>query len=674
MKNTKARKEGIKKEKFYKFSISISFLIFITILYPGDGENLKKVYFRAGEIVPYDIISPFELKIPKEKEEIEREIEIVAKSIKPCIFKNPEFKENTGNIEIKNFILEKDKKIFMKKFNELYTTLVKKIIVEDKEILKKYGEKVILKEGENEKEVSLDEIMDIKDVEEIVKRKSEEFYSGKIKMQRIFYEIFLTSFKPNYKFDEDFTKRRIEEAKLSIVPYKYVILKGEKIIGAHERVTPQIEEKLSFLQKMLKQSGTRTFTNRLGIFFLFSLIFLIFYYITRFYFKKIYDDILNLTAHFINLIILILSSYILIKLNLDYYFVPFPFFVMISGIISSPLFGMFTNFLGSLYLSIYFGSSFQIFLFFIFIGTVGTLLIRFLKTRFYLYSNILVIFLTGFGITLFLSFVFGIKYEINKIFLGNLLSSVISISFLSVFLILYERVFGITTDFVLMELLNFYHPLLIELKNKAGGTFVHSEIVANLAESAAKALGANSLLARVGAYFHDIGKLLNPDYYAENQTEHNPHDKLSPKISALIVKNHVKYGVQLARKYHLPKEIINIIESHHGTTCMVPFYEKARISDPDIGEDEFRYQGPKPRTKEEAIIMLADTVEAAARSLEEVNPLKIREMVKEMIRRRFEDGQLDECDIKRKDLEKIEEVFIPILISQFHGRPEYKKF
>ncbi len=669
----KKRKEGIKKERIYKIILSIFFITLITILYPGDGRNLKKIYFRVGEIVPYDIISPVELKIPKGKEEIEREIEITKKSIKPYIFKNPEFKENIGSLEIKNFILEKDREIFVKKFNELYENLIKKIIVENKEIVKKYGEEAILKENGEEKIISLNEIMDIKEVEEIVKKKSEEFYPGNIKIQRIFYEVFLTSFKPNYKFDEEFTKRRIEEAKLSIIPYKYVILKGEKIIGAHERVTPQVEEKLFFLQETLKQRGANTFTNRLGIFFLFSFIFLIFYYITRFYFNKIYDDILNLSAHFINLTVLIFSSFILIKLNLDYYFVPFPFFVMISGIISFPLFGMFMNFLGSLYLSIYFGTSFVVFLFFVFIGTIGIILIRFLKTRFYLYTSILIFFITGSIISLFLSFVFGIKYDINKVLLGNLLSSVISISFLPLFLILYERIFGITTDFILMELLNLYHPLLIELRNKAGGTFVHSEIVANLAESAAKALNANPLLARVGGYFHDIGKILNPQYYAENQTESNPHDRLSPKISALIVRNHVKQGVQLAKKYKLPKEIINIIETHHGTTCMIPFYEKARISDPDAQEEEFRYPGPKPRTKEEAIIMLADTVEAAVRSLEEVNPLKIREMVREMINRRFIDGQLDECDIKRKDLEKIEEVFIPILISQFHARPEYKK-
>ncbi len=670
----KKRKEGIKKDRFYKFFISISFIILITLLYPGDRGNLKRIYFRVGEIVPYDIISPVELKVPKEKEEIEKEIEITKRNIKPYIFRNPEFKENIGNIEIKNFILERDKEIFMKKFNELYGNLIKKIIVEDKEILKKYGDEVILKEDGKEKEISLNEIMDIKDVEEIVKKKSEEFYPGNIKIQRIFYEIFLTSFKPNYKFDEDFTKRRIKEAELSIIPYKYVILKGEKIIGAHERVTPQVEEKLFFLQEMLKQRGVKTFENRWGIFLLFSFIFMIFYYVTRFYFKKIYNDILNLSAHFINLTTLIISSYILIKLNLDYYFVPFPFFAIISGIISSPLFGIFMNFLGSLYLSIYFGSSFAVFLFFIFMGTIGVLLIRFLKTRFYLYTSILIIFLTGSIITIFLSFIFGVKYDINKIFIGNLLSSVISISFLSIFLILYERIFGITTDFVLMELLNLYHPLLIELKNKARGTFVHSEIVANIAESAAKVIGANSLLAKVGAYFHDIGKLVNPDYYAENQTEYNPHDRLSPKISTLIVKNHVKYGVELAKKYKLPKEIINIIETHHGTTCMVPFYEKARISDPNIREEEFRYPGPKPKTKEEAVIMLADTVEAAVRSLDEVSPLKIREVVREMINRRFMDGQLDECDIKRKDLEKIEEIFVPILISQFHARPEYKKF
>jgi putative nucleotidyltransferase with HDIG domain len=675
MKNMKKREERkrIKRERFFKFFISFLFILVLTILYPQES-GFKKVYFKTGEIVPYDIISPFEFKIPKKEEEIKKEEEAFISKIKPYIFENPEFKEDIENIEIKNFISKKDKEYFMKNFKELYKNLSKKIIVEDKEILKKYGEEVVLIGKNFEKNIFLNEIMDMEDVKNTVREKSEEIYPHNPEMQRIFYEIFLTFFKPNYNFDEDFIKGKIEEAKISIFPYKEVVLKGEKIIGAHEKVTPQIEEKLQFLEKELKEKkGEKIFLKKFYIFLLFSFIFLIFYYITRFYFKRIYGEISVLLAHFINLFLLILLSHFFIKLNLEYYFVPLPFLSIISGIISPGIFGIFVTILGSIYLSTYFNFSFLSFIFFLFTGTLGVFLARFLKNRTFLYFSIMIIFFAGSLMTFLLSLTFEVKYEVQKILIGNLISGIISISFLMILLPFYERFFGITTDFVLMELLNLNHPLLIELQNRAPGTFAHSTLVANLAENGSRILGANPLIARVGAYFHDIGKLENPLHYAENQTGENPHDKLSPKISALIVKKHVKYGVQLAIKYKLPKEIINIIRTHHGTTVMIPFYEKAKIFDKNVSEDEFRYPGPKPKTKEEAIVMLADTVEATVRSLGEVNPLKIRETVSEMFKRRFMDGQLDESEITRRELDKLEDAFIPLLISYFcQKRPEYK--
>jgi len=666
-------KKRIKRERFFKFFISLLFLIILTILYP-EKSGFKKVYFKSGEIVPYDIISPFEFKIPKKEEEIKNEEEILISKIKPFIFENPEFKEDIENIEIKNFISKKEKEYFIKNFKELYKNLSKKIIVENKENLKKYGDEVILIEKNFEKNLFLNEIMDMEDVKRIVREKSEEIYSHNSEMQRIFYEIFLTFFKPNYKFDEDFIREKIEEVKFSILPYKDVVLKGEKIIGAHERVTPSIEEKLLFLEKEFKaRKNEMFFLKKFYIFLLFSFIFLIFYYITRFYFKKIYREIPLLSAHFINLFILILLSHFFIKLNLEYYFIPLPFLSIISGIISPGLFGIFVTLLGSIYLSTYFSFSFLSFLFFLFIGTLGVFLAKFSKNRTFLYFSIIIIFFAGSLMTFLLSFIFEVKYEIQKILIGNLISGVISISFLVILLPLYEKFFRITTDFVLMELLNLNHPLLIELQNKAPGTFAHSTLVANLAENGSRILGANPLLARVGAYFHDIGKLESPLHYAENQSGENPHDKLSPKISALIVKKHVRYGVELGMKYGLPKEIIDIIRTHHGTTIMIPFFEKAKISDKNVSEDEFRYPGPKPKTKEEAIVMLADTVEATVRSLEEVNPLKIRETVSEMFKRRFMDGQLDESEVTRRELDKLEDAFIPLLISYFcQKRPEYK--
>lgn len=669
----RAEKREISKEKLYKITISIIFLFFMTFLHPKKEAGIKRVYFKTGEIVPYDIISPFTFQIPKKEEEIQKEREIARKKVKPVIVRNREFRESIENIEIRNSLNENERKKIVFNLKSLYRELSGKLIIEDKRILREYGTEAVLLEDGFEKVVNLDNILDTTDLKKIVEKRAQDLYPKNSYLQRIFYEAFISIFRPPYIFDLEATNKRIEEIVLSVLSFKSVVLEGEKIIGAHERVTPEVEEKLSVLQGLIEEKGigVNFILKKIYLFVLFTALFLIFYYITRFYFKEIYNDIKILSALFINLFLLILLSYMAIKLNLPYYFVPFPFLALISGIISSPLFGVLLNFLGAIYISIYMNFMFPPFLFFILLGGLGAFLTRFLKRRFHLYFSVLIIFLFGTIFTLFLSHMFFEKYQLSYVLLGNLLSGIISVSLLSLLLVLYERFFGITTDFGLLELLNINHPLLLELSKKAPGTLVHSNLIASLAEAGARAIGANPLLARAGAYFHDIGKIANPEYYAENQKGENPHDKFSPQISALILKNHIKYGVELAKKYKLPQSIIDMIKTHHGTTLMVPFYEKAKMANSKVSEEDFRYQGPKPRTKEEAVLMLADTIEAAVRSLESPTPLRIREVVEEMIKRRFLDGQFDECNITRKDLEKIKDAFMPVLISYFHERPEY---
>ncbi len=675
MRNTKIRKEknNFKKDRFYRLLISTGFVFLATLLHPTHESGLKKVYFKTGEIVPYDIISPFTFQIPKKEEDIEKEKQIARSKVKPYIVRVEEPFKNIEKIEIKNSISKNEEKNLLLNLQELQKELSKKIIVMDKNLLKKYGDKVIVVENETQGLISIQELMDTIDIKNFVNGKGKTLYPKNNHLQSIFYEAFLSTFEPNYKFNLELTEKKRKEAEVSILHFKEIVLKGEKIIGAHEKVIPEIEEKLFVLnQSIYKGRGSKDLILRkLYIFIIFILIFMIFYYITSFHFKKIYDNIKLITVHFINLSLILIFSYILIRLKLPYYFIPLPFLPIISGVVSSPLFGILLTFIGAVYLAIYFDFMFIPFLFFILIGGIGVVLIKFLKRRFYLYFSGIIIFLCGTVLVLFFSYLFELKYYIPEVLLGNLLSGIVSISLLSLMLVFYERFFGITTDFILMELLNINHPLLLELSREAPGTFAHANLIANLAESAARAIGANPLLVRVGAYFHDIGKMANPEHYAENQKGVNPHDKLSPQISALILKTHIKYGIELAKKHRLPDSVINMIKTHHGTTLMVPFYEKAKMANPNINEADFRYPGPKPGTKEEAVLMLADTVEATVRSVESPNPLRVREVVEEMIKRRFFDGQFDECEITRKDLDKIEEAFIPILISYFHERPEY---
>jgi putative nucleotidyltransferase with HDIG domain len=256
---------------------------------------------------------------------------------------------------------------------------------------------------------------------------------------------------------------------------------------------------------------------------------------------------------------------------------------------------------------------------------------------------------------------------------------------------LLEHLFRITTDVSWLELSDLNHPLLRRMTIEAPGTYHHSLVVANLAEAAAEKIGANATMCRVCAYFHDVGKLVKPQYFTENMSfERNPHDDLAPTMSALIIIAHVKEGVDLALKHKLNQRIIDIIQEHHGTSLVYYFYQRAlqqqedaraggkimniREEDiPEVQEESFRYPGPKPQTKESAIVSLADIVESASRSLEKPTPQKVEQLVNELIEERIADGQLDECDLTLGELRVIAEKFRFTLMTMLHTRIAYPK-
>lgn len=237
-----------------------------------------------------------------------------------------------------------------------------------------------------------------------------------------------------------------------------------------------------------------------------------------------------------------------------------------------------------------------------------------------------------------------------------------------------ESGFGIISSFRLIELSNPNHPLLKKILMEAPGTYHHSLMVANLAEAACEAIGANGLLARVGCYYHDIGKTRRPGFFVENQMNgFNPHDQLPPDASSDIIIAHVEDGVKILEKHKMPREIIDVAQQHHGTTLVKFFYYKAKELDEKVEEEQFRYSGPKPQSKENAIICIADSVEAAVRSMKEPSAEKIRDLVHAIAQDKLMDGQLDECDLSIKELKIIEKVFCETLNGTFHSRIEYPK-
>ncbi|MBN1822973.1 MAG: HDIG domain-containing protein [Endomicrobiales bacterium] len=237
-----------------------------------------------------------------------------------------------------------------------------------------------------------------------------------------------------------------------------------------------------------------------------------------------------------------------------------------------------------------------------------------------------------------------------------------------------ESFFSKTTNLKLLELADFNQVLLKRLMIESPGTYHHSLIMASLAEQAAESIGANSLLARVGAYYHDIGKLKNPDYFIENQQPNaNPHDPLSPSMSSLVIISHIKEGIALAQKHGIDRVIQDCIEQHHGTSLIHYFYHRALEENKEIPSENFRYPGPKPRTKETAILMLADAVEAASRSLDDPSPGRLRDLVEKVINNKFTDGQFSDCPITLHDLNSIAESLVSTLSGIHHARIEYQK-
>ena len=253
------------------------------------------------------------------------------------------------------------------------------------------------------------------------------------------------------------------------------------------------------------------------------------------------------------------------------------------------------------------------------------------------------------------------------------LSSFLAVSIAFLLLPPVEHLFGLTSDITLLELSDLNRPLLKRMQLEVPGTYHHSMVVGSLAEAAAEALGANSLLARVSAYYHDIGKLSKPEYFAENEpvSSRSRHEKLAPSMSALVVKSHIPEGLELARKERLPRAVQNAIPEHHGTMVMAFFYVKAQELDPNVRREDYCYPGPKPRSRETAILMLADGVEGASRALAEPTPSRIRGLVTRIIDERVQEGQLDQCGLTLQELAKIREAFIPVLTAIFHVRAPY---
>lgn len=488
--------------------------------------------------------------------------------------------------------------------------------------------------------------------------------------------------QPNIIYNPDFTQEEITLAQEKVSRYTGIVNENERIVAKHDRITNETKLKIdSFrLAKGEKMGDVDLFLQWIGQFLhVFSLLFLFSIYLFLFR-KKIYEDnsklllvgILIVWVSFVTFLTNLIAVNDAIKLLI---FIPAA--SMLFTIMFDSRVGFYSTVIVSLIAGALRGNDYTFVVMNILAGALAVYTVRDIKNRTQIFRSFLFI-LIGYTISIV---IFGFerfeswqKILIEFAFAGT--SALISPVLTYGLLIFFERLFNITTELTLLELSNFDRPLLRELARKAPGSFNHSLTMGTLVEAAAEKIGANPLLARVGAYYHDIGKTISPHYFVENQLDSkNLHEELSPVESARVIVNHVTQGIELAKENGLPNEVVEFIPMHHGTTVITYFYEKAKsqFGDENIDINNYRYPGPKPQSKETALVMLADVCESAVRSIENPDSEKVENLIHNLINARLNDGQLDESPLTFADISKIKEAFAGILIGQHHRRIRYPK-
>ena len=488
------------------------------------------------------------------------------------------------------------------------------------------------------------------------------------KLSPLEQKVLHTFLVPNYIFDKEKTKEEIEK-KTSKIGQQIVEVQAGSIIAKKGEVIT--EKKLEILSALgiysYADSLLRFFIN--GVYLL--LISFISYHIIGRTFKK---EILNKNIYRA-VFILIAGAFVLLRFinNEHMYIIPFEVIFFMLGILVNSAFAFTMGMICLLFLMPMLDYNLIYFFIYLFSILLGEIMLKDIKTRSQLINLGVQLSIVRFILFLILSFFLtdmnvSVVMKAGEIIIAGILSGMLSIALVPYF----ERTFNILTRFKLLELGDLSHPLLRDLSVKTPGTFYHSMMVATLSEAAAEAVGADSIFTRVACYYHDIGKMKRSKFYVENQEGGvNPHNAISPFLSALIIAAHTKEGAELGKEYKIPKEIRDIMYEHQGTTLLAYFYNKAKQIDENVQEEDFRYPGPKPKTKESAIIMLADSIEAAVRSLDEKTPVTIEAMIRKIIAGKMDDGQLSDADLTFKEIETIIKVFTKTLMGIHHVRIKY---
>ncbi len=724
-KKSNGNKNLLLHQHFWTISVTLMVVFLISLMLPR-GKSYKYGDLKEKEVyVGDEIIAPFTFAINKTEEELKRDRQRAENEVLPVFTRNDTLcdrhlvllsaffdslkmiREKSSNTNFlikevsrllqKNNIEYSDENLLqflkssnneaIKTFNEQLSRVGRDIcsvgiLNVKKQNIKKVDNKISVITINEEFIEELQSFYDIDEVEGVLLEKLRSTFSNDDLRVRMGYLILKAFLKPNITYDAEETNRRVVEARNNVPLAKGTVLEKERIIDRNERITKDHIDRLNSLavelaEREASESVLLTFVRYLGKFLMISMavvILIIFLALSKSR-VAILKDVKRVVLIAAIFVLVSFLAYNINHFGLNPYLIP----ITIGSMLLTIFFDTKIGFIGTIILSIIIGflrgNEFNISVVSIFAGTIAVLSVSRIRTRSWLFNSILMIIgaylvsITIMEILRYTPFTTIAKYwgygAING-FISPLLVYGLQVIF--------EYIFDIATDMRLLELSDLNNSLLRKLSIEAPGTYHHSLMVGNLAEAAADSIGANALLARVGAYYHDIGKIEKREYFIENQMRSkNPHEKLSPTMSCLILMNHVKKGLELARKYKLPKQIRDFIAEHHGTNLIAFFYQKAleKSDNEEINESSFRYPGPKPKTKETGIVMLADAIEAAARTLKDPSPSRIRGMVISIVQDRFRESELDDCPLTLRELTRIIESFETVLLGTFHSRIEY---
>ncbi|MCY2687220.1 HD family phosphohydrolase [Salinimicrobium sp. TH3] len=668
------------QDLFYKVFLFLLTTVIIVYMFPKGGKF--KYEIPKGKPWQYEnLYAPFDFAILKTPEELSAEKEEINKSHVPYYDYNAEAVEEVEaalegqfvrifpdtltrreNMRLKEFI--------QNTFEEIYDAGVLQEIVPLSP-----DQLVYLREGNEVTEVTYKSILKQSQLRDFLNRKIDQAQLQNYREELI--GLFFDTVKPNVSYNEALTQNDLESRYNQISYTRGNVERGTIIVAKGEVVEG---DKLQVLNSLKAEYESQVWSEAnynwviVGYTLLVFLALLMLMLFIRKYRYDIFQNNIKVTFIYFNVTLMVLLTVLIIRFNVAYVYVV-PLCVLpltIKGFFDSRL-GLFTHVITVLLLGFIVPDSYEYMFLQIIAGIVTILTVSELYKRANLFITVgqitLVYIVSYFAFTVIQE---GSIYEVeSETFLMFLLGGLATL-FVQPLIYAYEKIFGLISDMSLLELSDTNTKLLKELSDKAPGTFHHSLNVANLAEAAANEINANAMLVRVGALYHDIGKMRNPTYFTENQTTSvNSHDELSPKESADIIIEHVINGIEIAKKRNLPDRVIDFIRTHHGTTTVYYFLKKAMDNDQHVNEDDFRYPGPMPFSKETAILMMCDSVEAASRSIKEPTAKTIDEFVEKIINKQMEDGQFLNSNVTFMEIQQVKKILKRKLKNIYHLRIEY---